>query len=365
MSQENRNASPIKKYYIAYFDLLGYKQFFKNHPDKVEDFLKDIHDVINNTKTYIHRVNSSPIGGGLGQLSIQAKIFSDNILLCLEAGITMIEYPRFLAFLSIVADIQRNFILQYGLFLRGGITISTLSFNEDFIFGQGMIDAVALEEHAVYPRIIMDQSVLDYVLQPHFVKQADLDRACEIERRAHAGEQISDDDLAFCNSIIPATNIEKFYLQWRDHLFFLSNDGVVVLNYLYYLDIKAMIGQDTMDQLSRFVKAFSPNDHQILSDFSPDQKQRLVQHKVHIIQKINEFGTYDDLDISESQDASIREHILKKYLWVLFFHNYICKTYHLPECMIQSGSTCDIRFMQMTAEILEDTPQTIKLPNGE
>ena len=146
------------------------------------------------------------------------KVFSDNILLCLETGTTPFEYQRFLAFMAIVADIQRHFILQYDLFLRGGITIWTISFNDDVIFGQGLIDAVALEEKAVYPRIIIGSAIMNYVLQTHFVKPEYLRRACEIENRAHAGEGVSDEELEFCNAILPAVNEEKFYLKWRDVL---------------------------------------------------------------------------------------------------------------------------------------------------
>lgn len=272
------------------------------------------------------------------------------------------EYPRFLAFLAIIADIQRNFILKYGLFLRGGVTIGNLSFNDDFIFGQGLIDAVELEETAIYPRIIMGKTVLDYVLQPHFVEEDDLKRACDIENRAHSGAYISDEELAFCNSILPAVNIEKLYLQLRNHLLFPITDGVVSLNYMYLPNINSMLDQSTMEQVLNFLKIFSPNDYQRLSNLNPNQKQRLEQHRFHIIQKIKDFGKYDDLDVSSAdgiKEACIREHILKKYLWVLMFHNYICTTYHLPEFMIKSGSTCDIRFMRMTVEIFEDGPSEV------
>lgn len=357
MQKENKSVEPIKEYYIAYFDLLGYKNFFKTNPEKAGDFLNTIHEAIQNTKAYIQGVNSSPIVGKFEQVSVQTKIFSDNILLCLERSSTPMEYLRFLTFIVIVADIQRNFILQYDLFLRGGITIGTLSFNNDFIFGQGLIDAVSLEETAKYPRIIMDQTVLDYVLQTHFVKSEDLKKACEIENRAHAGEYISDEELAFCNAIVPAFNMEKFYLQWRDHLIFKTADDVVVLNYLYCIGISTMIDQITKEQILEFVKTISPSDFQRLGDFSPDQKQWLEQHKAHIIRKIKEFGKYDDLEISETKEADVREHILKKYLWVLSYHNFVCMGYHFPECMIKYGSTFDIRFMRMTAEIFEGNPQ--------
>ena len=91
MLEENREAEPLKKYYIAYFDLLGYKQFFKSYPDKTGDFLNIIHKAIQNTKDYVQRVNSSVVAGEWGQLAIQAKVFSDNILLCLKSGETLMD----------------------------------------------------------------------------------------------------------------------------------------------------------------------------------------------------------------------------------------------------------------------------------
>lgn len=354
MLKEDRQVESIKKYYIAYFDLLGYKSFFETHLDKVETFLKDIHEAIQNAKKYIQEVHSSPIVGGLGQISIRIKVFSDNILLCLETGTTPLEYPRFLTFMAIVADIQRNFILQYDLFLRGGITIGTLSFNDDFIFGQGLIDAVALEEKAVYPRIIIGTTVKDYILQTHFVDSEDLRRACDIENRAHTGEGVSDEELEFCNAILPAVNAEKFYLNWRERLILKTVDDVIVLNYLYCLDMDKLVDQITMEQVLEFVKTIFPDDYQKIGRGSLNQKQLLEQHRTHIIQKIKEFGRYDDLDVSAIKEASLREHVLKKYIWVVSFHNHVCMIYNLPECMIESCIACDIRFMRITLGIIED-----------
>lgn len=354
MPKEDRQVESIKEYYIAYFDLLGYKSFFETHSDKVETFLKAINEAIQRAKEYIEEVHSSPIVGGLSQISIRTKVFSDNILLCLETGTTPLEYQRFLAFMAIVADIQRHFILQYDLFLRGGITIGTISFNDDFIFGQGLIDAVALEKKAVYPRIIIGSAVMNYVLQTHFVKPEDLRRACEIENRAHAGEGVSDEELEFCNDILPAVNVEKFYLKWRDVLILKTADDEIVLNYLYCFDMDKVVDRITMGQVLEFVKTFFPDDYQRLGQGSINQKQLLEQHKTHIIQKINEFGTYADLDVSEIKEARQREHILKKYMWVVSFHNHVCMKNNLPECIIKSCIACDTRFMRVTLEIIED-----------
>ena len=359
MPLENQMPEPIKEYYIAYFDLLGYKDFFRTYPERVGEFLQDIHDAVSNAKEYTQEIGSSFVGK-LGRLAIKTKIFSDNILLCLEVGeekTAQIEYPRFLAFLAIVADIQRNFILNYGLFLRGGVTIGSLSFNDDFIFGQGLIDAVELEETAIYPRIILGKTVKSYVLQPHFVDQGDLNRACEIERRAHSGEYITDEDLAFCNSLMPAVEVEKFYLAWRNQLLFPESEGCLSLNYLYTSGINNTINQATIERLLEILKTLSPSDYQKVSNSSPDQIQQLERHTLRIIEKIKKFGKYDDLDaVSEegAKLAAIREHILKKYLWVMMFHNSICIKYDVPSCLIKSGSTCDIRFMRMTTIIYED-----------
>lgn len=360
MSQEKMQPEPIKEYYIAYFDLLGYKEFFRSHPENVQDFLRTIHDAISNSKYYIHEANTSRIGADLGMLSIQTKVFSDNVLLCMERTAAEIEYPRLLAFLAIVADIQRNFILEYGLFLRGGITIGELSFNDDFVFGQGLIDAVELEETAIYPRIVMGKAVLDYVLQPHFVSQSDLDKACAIENRAHSGEHISDEELAFCNSIMPAVNMENFYLQWRRHLLLLVADNIVVLNYLYHFPINELLDNTVIEQMLEFLKSFSPKDYQKWIAYKPNEKQRFEVHKARIIQKIKEFGTYDDLDISDGKKAALREHIQKKYLWVMSFHNYVCTLYAFPEYMIKSGSILDLKFMRITTTIFDDNPPVAK-----
>lgn len=361
MSQSNGRPEPIKNYYIAYFDLLGYKDFFKSHPDKVEEFLSAIHDSISSARRYIQEINSSFLARA-GQLAINVKIFSDNILLCMETGSEKaepIEYPRFLAFLSIVADIQRNFILNYGLFLRGAVTIGSLSFNKDFIFGQGLIDAVQLEGAAIYPRIIISDTALDFIDRAHFIKQSDLDRVCDIEKRSHSGEIITDEDLSFYNFNKSAANMERFYSKWRDGLLLNVFDRFTSLNYLYCVNISNILDASTRAQLLTLLAEIAPHEYQNVVGSSRNLLWLLDRHRHQIIQKIEEFGQYNDINLSSpdaAKAAELREHILKKYLWVMMVHNFICIQYNAPEYRIKSGSTCDIRFMRMTTEIFEDKP---------
>ncbi|MBR5717520.1 MAG: hypothetical protein IKX16_00700, partial [Clostridia bacterium] len=126
--------SPIREHYIAYMDLLGYKNFFQENPDRVPEFLDSIHAAIETAQAYISQLNISPLLSA-SKMEFKTKIFSDNILICLEAINDELYKPRLLALLKLSADIQRNFITRYGLFLRGGITKGAISFNDDYVFG--------------------------------------------------------------------------------------------------------------------------------------------------------------------------------------------------------------------------------------
>lgn len=141
----NSKPNPINEYYIAYFDILGYKEFFETQPEKVADFLQMIHDVIQRTNGHIRIANQSVIASVYGNINVKIRVFSDNFLLCLETSDNTNEPIRILAFLKIIADIQRGFVTEYGLFVRGGVTKGNLSFNDDYVFGSGLIEAVSME----------------------------------------------------------------------------------------------------------------------------------------------------------------------------------------------------------------------------
>ena len=70
----NSEPNPIKEYYIAYFDILGYKEFFKQQPEKATDFLRLIHDVIQRTNEHIRTANQSVITSVYGKINIKTKI---------------------------------------------------------------------------------------------------------------------------------------------------------------------------------------------------------------------------------------------------------------------------------------------------
>lgn len=124
----NPAPNPIKEYYIAYFDTLGYQAFFKETPEKAPEFLNTIHSVITNIINYVQSFNDSLLVSQLANMHIQYKIFSDNILLCIEVGKDVTEEKSYIiTFIGLICEIQRRFITKYGLFLRGGFTKGKMS----------------------------------------------------------------------------------------------------------------------------------------------------------------------------------------------------------------------------------------------
>ena len=50
METKEKKQCELKEYYIAYLDLLGYKDFFKENPDSVSEFFNDIKSAIAEAK---------------------------------------------------------------------------------------------------------------------------------------------------------------------------------------------------------------------------------------------------------------------------------------------------------------------------
>lgn len=120
-----------KEYYIAYFDILGYKDFFAHASKKqMQDIVSMIYDGISGIKNYLNRFRDFSFMSILENIEVKFIGFSDNFTFAMQVGEGRHEIYRLLAFLSIIADIQRNFILNYGVLVRGGIVKSTAYIND-------------------------------------------------------------------------------------------------------------------------------------------------------------------------------------------------------------------------------------------
>ena len=348
----NSTPNPIMDYYIAYIDILGYKAFFDEQPEKVPDLLSSIHDVIQRTKNHIGIANGSPIMNGIGNIDIHTKIFSDNILLCMEVSSGQLEQIRLLTFMQIVADIQRGFVNDYGLFVRGGLLKGKLSFNDDYVFGKGLIDVVSIEEKvALYPRIVVSADLIAFLQGNPFFTQEDFARAVELGHRLENKETITPEEQAFCvqmyNKAFVLQALERakasLTLQWMD--------GNWILCYLNKANATTIFGEAGKDSLLQMIQAVSPSDYQLVNQPPQDFDANLLRHKERVEEKLKKYGKNADIQVGDVKTAELREKVLRKYIWVMAYHNLVCEIYQKQEYKVFTSCNCDTRFLKMTIEV--------------
>lgn len=135
----------LKEYYIIYFDILGYKQYFEENKDH-QQLLHDIKGMI------VDIANDMNLYGILNGKDIKIRVFSDNVIICVEDVVNF----NVDALGIIVANLQIKIFLKYGLLLRGAYTKGKFYYDSNFVYGAGLIKAVEIESKAKYPRIICD-----------------------------------------------------------------------------------------------------------------------------------------------------------------------------------------------------------------
>ena len=154
MNSNSTNEINTKNSYIAYFDVLGYKHFFEDKENDIQELLRNNIAIANDTK-YLMEDNSSI------SLNFQYKMFSDNCVIIIYLD-NLNERTVFNALINIVAQLQLKILKDYKIPIRGAITKGQAFINNEIVFGQGLIQAVNLEAStAIYPRIIIDKDAIE------------------------------------------------------------------------------------------------------------------------------------------------------------------------------------------------------------
>ena len=341
----------IKEHYIAYMDVLGYKAFFKEHPDDVMAFHDRIDEAINSTVKQLGLVNDSNILSQIGSVKINYRIFSDNILICLETTKADNEILRFLAFLNVVSMIQRGFISECGLFLRGGILRGDISIEDEYVFGEGLIEAVNLESRiSIYPRIVVDRNLVNGfndLIDPVVNKVTDIEKALSNE------EKVDENDLAFYKKNQFASVVKfilnRLVIEWPDQQLF--------LNYMEDLDVSYVFGSEIVGSLKKQIRLISDQDTDLVMSDLHNSDWYLERHKHFIEAELKASGHNDDIDLTDMRKAceiaETREYVLRKFLWTKDYHNYICDCKKKPEYKILTQCDYDQRFFRMTIQVLD------------
>ena len=147
-----------KEYYIAFIDVLGFKQMVQ---EKTCKEIVDIYDSIKAMRTLQKKVerNGERISVPLmPSEEIHIKVMSDSVCIYIRADIP----ESLFELIFICIDFQNRMIeLDPPILLRGAIAKGELYSSGDILFGPGFVNAYLMEEHnANVPRIIINKNII-------------------------------------------------------------------------------------------------------------------------------------------------------------------------------------------------------------
>ena len=285
----------FSEYYVAYFDVLGYKEAFKKSEDVSAKLVDAIEFSIKIMKEIVSIHNTTILGESTEKIpEIEYKVFSDNVLICYKEMEDDLSALSLVSFLRLVATIQRIFFEGYHLIVRGGITKGPLYLTKDLVGGKALIDAVELENTAVYPRIVVDDCILNEL---NLFKMKD-----ELSK-----------------SVMEASCLD---------LLVKDTDGKYFLNYIMSYTPWIMLPKNDspLEQIENYEELGKnlKDGRQLKPIYNPECRKEVYV----ILRKHKDFVEEKVLEFSQSSNDAVKElarvKILKKYLWLVSFHNKIC-----------------------------------------
>lgn len=143
--------------YVAFLDLLGFKNMVYQSVGN-----QNILNNINMALSYIGKMQYDNYNGIMPMVDLgkQVTAFSDSIVISYDASMPGGGFHVLMDLVYICND-----LLGIGIPIRGGVTVGPLIHDAQKCFGPAMIDAYLMEsQRALFPRIIINQSVLEYDL---------------------------------------------------------------------------------------------------------------------------------------------------------------------------------------------------------
>jgi len=133
-----------QNYYVAFLDVLGFKELVKDKGEKFDRYFLTIENAL------IDINSDGP--------AIESQLVSDSTILACELNR---ESLRLL--LKAVQTIQSRCALE-NIWLRGAISIGEIYFDRslNIVVGNGLSDAYVLESQEKYPRVIIDPRILNH-----------------------------------------------------------------------------------------------------------------------------------------------------------------------------------------------------------
>ena len=248
-----------KEYYIAYFDILGYKSFFEDKDNDINEFLnyniKLVKDIINKTTQNTMLFN----------YPFTLKMFSDNFVIMVENNQNIGEYRIVKVLSYLLAILQLHFLEKYKILIRGVVTKGEAYVNDQLIFGEGLIRAVDREAYANFPRIIIDKDRIQ--------------------------KSVCDDLCEYC---IMIDEDEEYYINFFDILGMgIGNDEEFMENEEKHLSI-------LKDNITMLVKKYGKYDRRVTDKSRLNIADKTISKYVWLLSKFNNYCqiTYEEYKIS-------------------------------------------------------------------
>lgn len=199
------NKHEYEEYYIAFIDVLGFKELLTTKTT-CEDIYSIFEHLQNNSQTSLF-YNGEDVASFA---QVKHYIMSDSIVLYIKADIE----EAFLALLVTCLHLQASLLYrEKPILLRGGIAKGELFVEDHIIFGKGLSEAYQIENSvAIYPRIVFNKELI------HYVKKYN-----ESSKRKHWDgmfTRLDDDEFFFVHYISPhgITYLEKLPQVWNNVL---------------------------------------------------------------------------------------------------------------------------------------------------
>jgi len=156
----------LKPHICAYLDVLGGAEIFLSRNLLTAEFfmssMLEFERRLNGMRRNDSRRRACPHDDCRRNDSPVVKTFTDNIFAAFPLSTTnkTLRAQQICLFLQEVANQIQHFFLESELFLRGAVTIGDMMIDDKFVFGPSVVAVVSAEKTAIYPRVVLDHSVL-------------------------------------------------------------------------------------------------------------------------------------------------------------------------------------------------------------
>lgn len=220
--------------FVAFLDILGFRELVLSDRQRCLSHIGTLDERLRHVLETVRTEHEEGF--------FSTRMFSDCI--CLATGYSAYELAWLLSELSFIQlDLAWG-----GIFIRGGLSCGPHFENDLMVFSEGLVRAYDLEREAVYPRVVIDDSVTSFIR----------DRADEVSKYIYfPGEEIGlsvwthprDDCIAYISR---------------------SSDGYYFVDYLDVLRSSVMEPADGFDEHKKALLlqvAKNPGNRRILSKY--------------------------------------------------------------------------------------------------